>query len=152
MAKRLWTIRVGREENLLNSYGTQQVPVQNPMIFRSDGQVSQDMKDKLRCVKTGDFFFCQKYEAEKYQKISKHPGSSPAHQTIQKSFLSSNKWIKEFGDAGAPENQWGEPAENARSDINCHIQCTLPNTSHWEKENLWGLCPVSFFLSSFPWG
>lgn len=80
MAKRLWTIRVGREENLLNSYGTQQVPVQNPMIFRSDGQVSQDMKDKLRCVKTGVFFFLSEIWGRKVSKdfqASRVKSSSP---------------------------------------------------------------------------
>jgi len=101
MEKHLWTRRVGREQSLFNCYSIQQIPVQNPATFCSDGEVSRDMKGKTRCVKIGDFFSCQKYKAEKYQKISKHPRLSRACQTIQKSFPSSKKLIKELGDAGA---------------------------------------------------
>lgn len=92
--------------------------------------------------------------AEKYQKIPEHPRLSPAYQTIQKSLPSSKKLIKELEDAGAPENQWGEPGaiQGVLLRGSWHIKCSLPDTSCWEKGNLWDLSPASFFLSSFLWG
>lgn len=148
MEKHLWTRRVRTEQSVLNHYRIQQVSVQNPTVFCTDGDISKHRKGKTKCVKIS-FLMSETWG----RKVSKDFQASQV-----KTSLADNTEELPFLKVVRVRRCWSlrevvrRAGSKYRSDIKRELTYQMQSTKYLLLRGFWGLCPASFFLSGFLWG